>query len=166
MLRPLLICVSAAAALALSACDSSDGTSVTLNASDNDGNGVVALASNGQTGQVALNIPGFSGKINLPKFHLDGDNVDFNGVHLYPGSKVTGMNIDANHGDGAVRIAFDSPADPAKVRDYFQTKLAGAGFTLHADGSGLAGTTDENKPFKLELQPDGGDHAKGVITVS
>ena len=63
-------------------------------------------------------------------------------------------------------IAFDAPADPAKVRDYFQGKLSGAGFTLNADGSGLAGTTDEHKPFKLELQPDGDGHAKGMITVS
>jgi hypothetical protein len=163
MLRPMMLGLTFAA-LALGGCDNKQGTSFTFNTSD--GNGTVALADNGQTGQVALNVPGFSGKINLPKFHLDGDDVEFNGVHLYPGSKVTGMNIDAGHDDGTVHIAFDSPADPASVRDYFQSKLSGAGFTLHADGDGLAGTTDEHKPFKLELQPDGAGHAKGMITVS
>jgi len=163
MVRPIMFGV-ALAALALGGCDDKDGTSITLNATD--ANSTMAFADNGQTGQVALNLPGFSGKINLPKLHLDGNDVDFNGVHLYPGSKVTGMNIDADHDEGIVHIAFDSPADPAKVRDWFQGKLAGAGFTLHAEGNGLAGTTDENKPFKLELQPDGDGHAKGMITVS
>lgn len=163
MLRPMMLGLTLAA-LALGGCDNKEGTTITLNASD--GNGAMALADNGQTGQVALNLPGFSGKINLPKLHLDGDDVEFNGVHLYPGSKVTGMNIDADHDNGTVHIAFDSPADPATVRDYFQTKLGGAGFTLHAEGSGLAGTTDEDKPFRLDLQPDGDGHAKGMITVS
>lgn len=163
MMRPMMLGLTLAA-LALGGCDNKNGTSITFNASD--GNGTMALADNGQTGQVALNLPGFTGKINLPKLHLEGDDVDFNGVHLYPGSKVTGMNIDADHDNGTVHIAFDAPADPGKVRDYFQNKLSGAGFTLHADGSGLAGTTDENKPFKLELQPDASGHAKGMITVS
>jgi hypothetical protein len=163
MVRPMMLGLTLAA-LTLGGCDDKQGTSFTFNTSD--GNGTMALVDNGQTGQVALNVPGFSGKINLPKFHLDGDDVEFNGVHLYPGSKVTGMKIDAGHDDGTVHIAFDAPADPARVRDYFQGKLNGAGFTLRANGRGLTGTTDEHKPFKLELQPDGDGHAKGMITVS
>lgn len=163
MLRPLLIGL-ALVALPLAGCDDKAGTSITFNATDD--NGTVALADNGQTGQVAVNLPGFSGKLKLPKLHLDGNDIEFNGVHLYPGSKVTGMNIDAGHDDGVVHIAFDSPADPATVRNWFQGKLTGVGFTLHAEGNGLAGTTDDKKPFKLDLQPDGAGHAKGMIAVS
>jgi hypothetical protein len=163
MLRPLLIGL-ALVALPLAGCDDKDGTSITFNATDD--NGAMALADNGQTGQVAVNLPGFSGKLKLPKLHLDGNDIELNGVHLYPGSKVTGMNIDAGHDDGVVHIAFDSPADPATVRNWFQGKLTGVGFTLHAEGNGLAGTTDDKKPFKLDLQPDGAGHAKGMIAVS
>jgi hypothetical protein len=163
MLRPLLIGL-ALVALPLAGCDDKDGTSITFNATDD--NGTMALADNGQTGQVAVNLPGFSGKLKLPKLHLDGNDIELNGVHLYPGSKVTGMNIDADHDDGVVHIAFDSPADPATVRNWFQNKLTGVGFTLHAEGNGLAGTTDDKKPFKLDLQPDGAGHAKGMIAVS
>ena len=162
MRLPLLL--FAALALPLAGCNDKPGASITLNASD-DG-GTVRMAGNGQTGEVAVNLPGFSGKLKLPRLHLDGDDVEFNGVHLYPGSKVTAMNMDADHDQGVVHIAFDSPADPDAVRTWFQGKLTGAGFTLHTEADGLAGTTDEGKPFRLELRPDGSGHARGRITVS
>ncbi|HEU4960298.1 MAG TPA: hypothetical protein VFT56_07805 [Sphingomonas sp.] len=161
MLRPLL--VLALVALPLAGCNDKPGASITLNAADEDG--AVRMAGNGQTGEVAVNLPGFSGKLKLPKLHLDANDVEFNGVHLYPGSTVTAMNIDADHEDGVVRIAFDSPATPDAVRTWFQGKLTGAGFTLHADGDALAGKTNEDKPFRLELRPNSSDHAKGTITV-
>jgi len=162
-MRYLALC-AAAAALSLAACSDKPGASITLNAGDD--NGTMTMSDNGQTGEVALNVPGFSGKLKLPKLHLDGNDVEFNGVHLYPGSKVTGMNVDAGGDNGIVHIAFDSPAGPATVRRWFQDKLTNAGFSLHAEGSGLVGKTDENKPFRLELQPDGDASAKGEITVS
>lgn len=151
------------AALSLAACSDKPGASISVNASDDDGG--VTMSDNGATGEVALNVPGFSGKIKLPKLHLDGNDIEFNGVHLYPGSKITGMNVDASGDNGTVHIAFDSPANSATVRRWFETKLTGAGFTLHDQGDGLAGTTDEKKPFSLKLRPDGNGHAKGMITV-
>lgn len=51
-----------------------------------------------------------------------------------------------------------------QVRDWFQRRLTDAGFTLKTDGDGLSGRTEENKPFRLEL--DGGaDRAKGTIVL-
>jgi hypothetical protein len=35
-----------------------------------------------------------------------------------------------------------------------------------ANGYGLSGTTDEKKPFKLDLTADGDDKSKGVITLN
>jgi hypothetical protein len=162
-LRPLLTGF-ALAALPLVGCSDKPGASITFNASDD--NGAVAVSDNGQTGEVALNLPGFSGKVSLPKLHIDGDDVDLNGVHLYPGSKVTGMNIDADHNDGTVHIAFDSPADPATVQNWFLGKLNDAGFKLHAQSSGLTGTSESGQPFTLELHPDGDGHARGTIIAS
>lgn len=149
----------------LAACDKSDGTSFTMNTSDSDGN--TTVSADGKTGQVALNIPGFSGKITLPKVHLSGDDLELNGVHLYPGSKITTMNVDAKGNDtGVVHVAFTSPADPQVVRNWFQQKLTGAGFKLRADGDGLAGTTDDGKPFSMQLTADGDGKAKGDMTVT
>ena len=49
----------------------------------------------GGSGQVKIDVPGFEANIKLPKVQLDAANFDIGGVKLYPGSKVTSMNIDA-----------------------------------------------------------------------
>jgi hypothetical protein len=168
MIRHLAIACLLAAPLA--ACDGAkEGTTVSLNATDPDGNVVAAV--DGKTGQVSINAPGFTGKMNLPKIQIDADNFDMNGVHLYPGSKISTMNIDAHDrpgkdDDGSVRVSFDSPAAPTKVRDWFQQKLTDAGFTLQASGNGLTGKTNEGKPFSLDLTPAGADHSNGTISIS
>jgi len=171
MFRPLAATLLLAATL--SACNGSkDGTTISFNSSDSDGNVVANV--DGNSGAVSINTPGFSGKINLPKLHLDSKDFDMNGVHLYPGSTISTMNIDAHDGgkpgndddEGTVRVSFASPASAATVRDWFQQKLTAAGFTLSASGNGLVGTTNEKKPFKLDLTPDGADKSKGIITVS
>ena len=171
MFRPLAAALILAATL--SACDGSkDGTSISFNSTDSDGNVVASM--DGNSGAVAINAPGFSGKIHLPKLHLDSKDFDMNGVHLYPGSTISAMNIDAHDGgkasddddSGTIRVSFASPASPATVRDWYQQKLSAAGFTLSASGNGLVGTTNEKKPFRLDLSPDGADKSKGTITVS
>lgn len=158
-----------AALLPLAACGSDKGTTVSINASGADGNVSFGTDANGH---VAIDSPVFKGKITLPKLQLDADNFDMNGVHLYPGSTISGMNVDAREGagdvkgdDAHVRVQFASPAAPATVRDWFKGKLDAAGFTVSADGAGLSGTTDEDKPFKLDLTPGGSDKTKGVITI-
>jgi len=171
MLRPLAAALILAATL--SACDGSkEGTTISINSTDADGNTVADI--NGNTGALSINAPGFSGKISLPRLHLDLKDFEMNGVHLYPGSTISTMNIDAHDGgkagkdddNGTVRVSFASPAAPATVRDWYMQKLSAAGFTLSVSGNGLVGTTDEKKPFKLDLAPDGVDKSKGTITVS
>ena len=171
MLRPLAAAL--VLTLPLAACDDSGtGTSISINSTDSDGNVVARV--DGNTGAVSINAPGFTGKLNLPKIHLDAEDFEMNGVHLYPGSTISGMNVEAHDGgkagddddNGSVRVSFASPAAPATVRDWFQQKLNGAGFTVTPNGNGLTGTTDDKKPFKLELTADGADKAKGVITLN
>jgi hypothetical protein len=148
----------------LAACGDKQGTSFTLNASDDGDNSTVV--ANGSSGEVSLNVPGFSGKIALPKVQLSGDDVDMNGVHLYPGSKVTAMNVDAKKNSGAVHIGFDSPADPQTVRGWFRQKLTAANFTVRDDANGLSGKTNDGKPFSMTLAHAGAGHTKGDLTVS
>ena len=165
MLRPLLCAVIL---LPLAACGSKEGASISINTSDSDGNVVAAVDGKGET---TIDTPFFKGKITIPKLKIDASNFDMNGVHLYPGSTIGGMNIEAHdrpgkEDDGNVRVSFSSPAAPATVRDWFKEKLTAAGFKLTAKGDGLSGTTDEGKPFTLDLTPDGADKSKGVITLS
>lgn len=166
MRRTLII--AALLTLPLAACD--DGkpaTTVSLDIDSNDGNVVAGM--DGNTGQVAIDVPGFSGKLTLPKLKLDAGDFDLNGVHLYPGSKINMMNIVAHDGKGEgnnhgrVRVAFESPADVTTVRDWFVDKLGKADFSLTARGNSLIGTDQDKKPFRLELTPDGAGKSKGVI---
>lgn len=170
-----LVLAAALLALPLAACDDNKpGTSISINAADDDGN--TAAHVDGATGTVSLKTPVFSGSLKLPKMHLTADDFDMNGVHLYPGSTISGLNVeaqdnkagdnDADKDSGIVHVRFESPADPATVRDWFATKLNHAGFSVAPSGNGLAGTTDDKKPFKLDLKPADNGHATGEITIN
>jgi hypothetical protein len=156
-------------ALPLAACDNGKpGTTITFNSSDSDGNTTGVI--DGSTGKVAINAPGFSGSLSMPKLHIDSNDFNMNGVHLYPGSTVSGMDVNAHDGDkgdddGTVTVKFASPAKPDVVQAWFFEKLNHAGFTVKSDGTGLSGMTDDNKPFRLDLSPDGSGKANGVITM-
>lgn len=166
-----LAVIAALFALPLAGCDNDKpGTSISIDASDDHGNTVAHV--DGNTGTVSINTPGFTGSLKLPRIQLSADNFDMNGVHLYPGSTISGINVDARGGkgadddsDGIVHVRFDSPAAPGVVRDWLAERLNKAGYRVAPAGSGLAGTTDENKPFRLELVPAANGHASGTITM-
>ncbi|MES2755055.1 MAG: hypothetical protein V4659_10360, partial [Pseudomonadota bacterium] len=109
------------------------------------------------------------GELKLPKFDISAENLDLDGVKLFPGSTVRGVNVDANetpqNDGGTVRISFASPATPAAVRDHFRKQFADAGFKVADAGTGMTGTTKDNKPVTLTLSADGADKATGELTV-
>lgn len=155
--------------LPLAACGGSGtGTSFSINAtSDEDGNSTITTDSNGQ---MAIKAPGFEGAIKLPKFHVNAENFDFNGVKLYPDSQVSELNVDADDNKtgedkGKVRVAFESPAALAKVQGWFREKMTARGFKIEADGDGLKGTTDDGDPFRLVLGADGDQKTKGKLEI-
>jgi hypothetical protein len=164
----LLLVPALAPLLTLAACDSGGtGTSISFTGNTDDGNGGGATM-NGATGEVKVDVPGFQGSFKLPKIQMTADNFDLNGVHLPPGSKIRGFNVDAGESakdDGKVTVAFDAPTDAAGVRSWFNERLPKAGYAVHADGSGLVGTTDDKKPFVLKLDEGDAGHAKGTITI-
>src|SRR3546814_8281690 len=88
-----LILLTAVAPLAACGLNGDTGTTITINSTDSDGN-VVARAD-GASGKVSIDLPGFSGELKLPKIHLDAEDFDLNGVHLYPGSQIANMAVDA-----------------------------------------------------------------------
>lgn len=158
-----LLAASLPLLLPLAACDHhGEGTSISINGTD--GNTVVA--ANGKTGEVQVNLPGFQGKMNLPTIQLGAEQFDMNGVHLYPDSTIQSLNVARSGKKADVRIAFTSPASPQTVRDWLGQRLGKAGFALSASGDGLVGTTDEGKPFRLDLRPAGTGRASGLITIT
>jgi hypothetical protein len=150
----------ALAALALAACSDGPGnTSISFNGDNTSG-------TIDGSGNVKIDAPGFKGDIKLPKIQLDADNFDMNGVHLYPGSTISSMNVDAKNNDGAVKVAFKSPAAATTVRDWLKERLDKAGFKLAVDGDGLKGKTDDGKDFALSLSDAGANASTGSISIA
>lgn len=155
-------------ALALTGCQDrgGEGTTVSIMGNAEDGNSHGA-SMDGASGKVKVDLPFFQGNFTLPKIQLDADDFDLNGVHLYPGSTIKGINVDARSNDerDLVVVSFDSPAAAATVRDYFRQRLAKADYKLTASGDGLTGTTDDDKPFKLSVKDAGASRSTGTITI-
>jgi hypothetical protein len=171
-LPPLPFLIGAIAPLALlSACGSSEddgkrGTDISINAKDPQGD--VAIKADGQTGKVSVNVPGFNASVSLPKVMLEDGDFDIDGVKLYPGSKVTSVNVNANS-DGenkkaVVTIAFTSPAEPEKVRAWFAKGFADSDVKAKATTTGFAGTTDDAGSFSMTLTPSGAA-TTGVVEI-
>jgi len=158
----------AAAALALAACGENDGNSTSISFSGNGSGGAVSGGID-SSGNLKIDANGFKADLKLPKLSVDASNFEMNGVHLYPGSTISSINV--NGGDdgkdgkdpGKVRVAFTSPANAATVRDWLKERLGKAGFTLSANGAGLSGKTDDGKPFALKLSDQGATKSSGTI---
>ena len=153
-------------ALALVACSDREGTSVSINAADGEG-APATVSADGDTGRVAINVPGFKADVQLPKIRLDADNFDINGLKLFPGATIEGVNLDAAKGDGGdVRVRFDAPAAATAVRDHFERQMRDAGFQVRVGDNGLTGLTDKGEPFTLQLRPGADGHTIGELNVS
>lgn len=126
-------------------------------------------ARNGQAPQsrFELTTPLFNAQVALPADAMGGADFDMNGVPLPPGSTVRGMkvNADAGSGEPTLTLRFASPQPPIAVRDWLLPRLRDVGYTLSAQPTGLAGTTDEGEPFRLALNPDGAGSA-GTIELT
>lgn len=159
----------AAIALALAACGGRDGDSTSISFSSNDSDGNAVTGGIDKDGNIKIDSSGFKADVKIPAIKLDAGDFDMNGVHLYPGSAITSMNVDAQDGKGKdeskgkVTLAFTSPAAPATVRDWLNERLTRAGYKLSVAGNGLTGKTDDDQNFTLKLDEDGVGKSKGSI---
>lgn len=158
-MRPSLVLPLAAAVALLSACNKGDeGTSIALTTENGSG-------SMTQDGKVKIDTPVFQGSFKLPKMQLDASNFDMDGVHLYPGSKIRGMDVDAAKGDGRVVVRFDAPAAPTTVRDWMAAEFKKAGKDqVEVTANGLKGKDEDGKGFTIDLAPSGSG-ASGTIHI-
>ncbi|SKB40920.1 hypothetical protein [Sphingopyxis flava] len=161
------------AILLLAACGQKDEktteTEISINA-DGEGGGVQIKA--GRDGG-KLKIGGEDGSainIDIPDFvdlDIEGD-FDIDGVKLYPGSKVTKVNVNAsdwNRADKAtVNLGFTSPAAPAKAADWMAAEFAKKGVKVTRDGDTLAGTDKDGDDFTIAFNPDGAA-SKGEVRI-
>ena len=164
MIARVVIALGVFAMTACTARDDNDNVTASINLSGDNLNGsAVAITGDSDTGKMSLNVPGLEAKINLPAGVINKSNFDIDGVKLYPGSSVTGVNVDANNDTGSVRIAFDAPATPAIVTAWFAKAFADQGMTVTASDTGLAGSDKDGSPFAIALAPKGDTATAGTI---
>jgi hypothetical protein len=161
-----LVLLPLAVSFALAACDGS-GTSISINAKDDEGNSLISTDANGQ---VDIKVPGFSASARLPRIHINAEDFEVNGVKLYPGSTIDDFRADSedkggNDDKGKVTIRFHSPATPTAVRDWFRDNMTKQGFKVETRGNGLTGTTEDGQPFSVQLDADGDGKSKGRMEV-
>jgi len=164
----------AAIPFALSACSASeseqgDGFELSI---DVDGEGgskteKIKIGGEGEDSKFSIKTDGFSMDVDLPQISLDSDDFDMNNVALYPGTKVTGLNIEDTDGQGGkVVLSFDAPTDIDDLTSWFEKKMAEENFVVEKDGSALSGKTDEGDPFVLQLTEKAADQTSGKLQFS
>lgn len=158
--------VIGAAALLLAGCEmmvGGDGDATSGNAS--------APATPAKDGEISIDTPGFDMKLDIPdavRSRLTGD-----GDIIYPGSKVSGLNVRADQsGQGRVEMRFTSPDLPAQVAAWYRDPARAAtlaGVSVQPDGNGfrISGSSkDGTDPFELRLAPGAGGGTQGQLTMS
>ncbi|HEY1124720.1 MAG TPA: DUF4230 domain-containing protein [Sphingobium sp.] len=106
--------------------------------------------------------------IRLPSLKLDNPDVDIDGVKLYPGARVTGVDISGEDGqsEGGMTIRFISDAAPDEIRDYYLGAFMAKGLTATVTRGGIAGTDHDGKPFRIDLvAQDGAAGTRGTVHV-
>ena len=144
--------------LLLGSCELKVGKDDTSAKANEDGN--VAIAADDAEG-ISIKVPGFEGKMNIPGVELGGDHVDIEGMKLYPGSTLHGINVTDHKGagNGAVDMRFTSPATPDKVAAYYAAAARDNGFTAinvtrSAAAATLTATNSGGDPMTITMTPD------------
>jgi hypothetical protein len=130
------------------------------------GDGDPGSKTDGNDASIAIDLPGIKGNFKLPKLTIASDDVDIDGVRLYPGSRVHAFEIAGEDGanEGSLTLRFEADASPATVQRYFLDAFRDKGVSARAQGSGVAGTDHDGKPFSILL--DGkGSGTRGVVKI-
>jgi len=147
---------------------SGEGTEISINA-EGDGGGV-KIQTGKDGGKIKIGGDGAAIDIDVPDFvDLDIESdFDIDGVKLYPGSKVTKVDVDANDKNGAdtatVKLGFTSPAAPTKAADWMAGEFAKKGVKVTRSGDTLAGKDKDGADFRINFVPDGAT-AKGQVVI-
>ncbi len=134
------------------AAQNDNGSDLSMNI-DSGGNGA---------GRISIDLP----KIGLPALKLGKADVNIDGVKLFPGARVTGVDVSGEEGEseGGVGVRFDADATPDTVRDYYLAAFKNKGLRASADAMGISGRDHAGTPFRIDLEPQG-EGTRGVVHV-
>lgn len=170
--RPILLGLAAVLA-ALGGCSQAEeATPITINAATD--NGTATVAAMDRDGRLRIDTPVLKAELKLPRIAVDAGDLDLDGMSLFPGSRIAGIAVEGDRGDGdqaaakgQVRISFDAPAGPDAVRNWFVEETRRAQFNVQADGAALVGTTADGSPVRLEFATgEVPGRTRGVVTIT
>lgn len=135
-----------------------------------DAGGNVAIAANDGADGVSVSLPGIEGKVKIPGMELGGDNMDIDGMKLYPGTKLSGINItdQKGFGNGVVEMRFTSPATPDKVAAYYAAAAPGEDFrdikvTAAKGSSTVTAVKGDGDRLTITIDPAAGGSAGTIL---
>lgn len=132
------------------------------------GNGSTQItAQPGKESRLKIDTPGVKADISVPFLSMMTEKMEIDGVKLYPGSKIAGVNINADDGkdDGRFSLRFQAPAGQAKVADWFRRQFAENQFKMTLQGSRFTGTNDDGNPVSLDLRDGANGMTEGEIRI-
>ncbi len=166
-MRPKYMILLAALPFALSACSKGEdksGMSIDFSDDSKPDAEKIKIGGGRENSRFSIKTDGFSMDVDLPSITLDSEDFDMNNVDLYPGSQITGFDIEDAKGEGGkVQISFKAPAGTDKLADWYAGQLSGKDFEVVRDGTKLSGKTDEGDPFSLTLTEISAKQSKGVL---
>lgn len=132
------------------------------------GNGSTQItAAPGKESRLKIDTPGIKADISVPFLGMMTEKMEIGGVKLYPGSKIAGVNINADDdkNDGHFTLRFQAPAGQTKVADWFRQQFAENQFKMTLQGSRFTGTSDEGDPVSLDLRDGANGVTEGEIRI-
>jgi hypothetical protein len=130
------------------------------------GNETATISHDGE--RLSVDLPGFDTSLTLPKIDLSS-NIDFDGIKLYPDSKIGNVDISGKEGEGgSIQLNFTSPDAPEKILDYYRQAARQRGYTLSGSTGGggvsaLSGSKAGGDSFALQLFPTTGGATRGEM---
>lgn len=162
----------------LSACDTSSqtadasdapGTNISVSAKSDSG-APVRIKADGETGQLAVKIPGVDATIAMPKIMLKDSNFDLDGVKLFPGATISTVSVVADNPTSAeaakVKIVFQAPASPAAVKSWFEQAFTEKAVAVRTAGESLIGKTRDGAAFRMDFASAQDGKTSGTILIS
>jgi hypothetical protein len=116
------------------------------------------------SGNIAFNLPFAKGQVKVPAGFMHNGDIDIDGVKLFPGSSVTGFNLDSHDKMSNVEMTFTAPAPPDQVRSYFVGEFKKQGVDAAIAGDAVTGKSKDGSPFSIQVaSAAGGSQGKIVV---
>lgn len=132
-----------------------------------------SAAGKAEEGSISIDAPGFDMKLNIPEALQAQIGAD--GDILYPGSKLSGLHVQADEGkgpeQGSVELRFTAADPPGKVAAWYRDPAQAKELTVSSaqqEGQGyrITGTSKgDSDPFTLTLTPAAGGGTEGRIVL-